>query len=253
MDCKHPNIKSGYEAPYELAWCTHCGYITWCGDGLIPQGAEKSTDYTDWVRAHVRAWSCNAEAAGRGLCERWCGHYGCPAVLVGTTQVPDLAAQPVAPPKRIHKDPVHAFSEGFQSGKAFKDYGWLEGKAGPLPETGWDGHASDCATHNDPAYPNGECDCGAEASEVRLQKPDWTAACEAMRWLNEVEIAQGGTNGPTIKLRAALAALAARVARLEGLLSRAQPSHSHSIKCRDSNSDENCLRCAIDAARKEGT
>ena len=136
MDCKHPNIKSGYEAPYELAWCTHCGYITWCGDGLIPQGAEKSTDYTDWVRAHVRAWACNAEAAGRGLCERWCGHHGCPAVLVGTTQVPDLAA---------------------------------------------------------------------------------------------------------------------RVARLESLLSRAQPSHSHSIKCRDSNSDENCLRCAIDAARKEGT
>lgn len=96
MDCKHPNIKSGYEAPYELAWCTHCGYITWCGDGLLPKGAEKSTDYTDWVRAHVRAWSCNAEAAGRGLCERWCGHHGCPAVLVGTPQVPDLAAQPVA-------------------------------------------------------------------------------------------------------------------------------------------------------------
>lgn len=46
--------------------------------------------------------------------------------------------------------------------------------------------------------------------------------------------------------------LAARVARLEGLLSRAQPSHSHSIKCRDSNSDENCLRCAIDAALAKG-
>ena len=46
--------------------------------------------------------------------------------------------------------------------------------------------------------------------------------------------------------------LAARVEQLEGLLSRAQPSHSHSIKCRDSNSDENCLRCAIDAALAEG-
>ena len=23
-----------------------------------------------------------------------------------------------------------------------------------------DGHASDCATHNEPAYPKGECDCG---------------------------------------------------------------------------------------------
>ena len=107
-----------------------------------------------------------------------------------------------------------------------------------LPETGWDGHASDCATHNDPAYPNGECDCGAEASEVRLQKPDWTAACEAMRWLNEVEIAQGGTNGPTIKLRAALAALeaelaappdlAARVAELEAALRNLLNDTQHS-------------------------
>lgn len=23
-----------------------------------------------------------------------------------------------------------------------------------------DGHWSDCATHNEPAFPNGECDCG---------------------------------------------------------------------------------------------
>ena len=46
--------------------------------------------------------------------------------------------------------------------------------------------------------------------------------------------------------------LAAKVEELEGLLSRAQPSHSHSIKCRDSNSDENCLRCAIDAALAKG-
>ncbi|MFA6125483.1 hypothetical protein [Sphingomonas sp.] len=26
----------------------------------------------------------------------------------------------------------------------------------------WDGHASDCAKHNEPAYPAGECDCGAQ-------------------------------------------------------------------------------------------
>ena len=37
--------------------------------------------------------------------------------------------------------------------------------------------------------------------------PNWTPAAEAMRWLNEVELAQGGANGPTIKLRAALLAL----------------------------------------------
>lgn len=29
--------------------------------------------------------------------------------------------------------------------------------------TGHDGHWSDCATHNEPAYPNGPCDCGGNA------------------------------------------------------------------------------------------
>ena len=37
--------------------------------------------------------------------------------------------------------------------------------------------------------------------------PKWTAADEAMRWLNEVENVQGGANGPTIHLRAAILAL----------------------------------------------
>lgn len=32
--------------------------------------------------------------------------------------------------------------------------------AGPYSQPK-DGHNSDCATHNEPAYPNGECDCGA--------------------------------------------------------------------------------------------
>ena len=53
---------------------------------------------------------------------------------------------------------------------------------------------------------------GAEA-------PQWTAADEAMRWLNEVELAQGGANGPTIKLRAAVLTLARDV---RGALSTAQ-------------------------------
>lgn len=33
-------------------------------------------------------------------------------------------------------------------------------KDGPYNTTSRHGHASDCATHNMPAYPNGECDCG---------------------------------------------------------------------------------------------
>lgn len=39
-------------------------------------------------------------------------------------------------------------------------------------------------------------------------KPAWTATDEAMRWLNEMEMIQGGANGPTIKLRAAIEQLA---------------------------------------------
>ncbi len=45
------------------------------------------------------------------------------------------------------------------------------------------------------------------AQQVAQQEPKWTPADESMRWLNEVELAQGGSNGPTIKLRAALLAL----------------------------------------------
>jgi hypothetical protein len=37
--------------------------------------------------------------------------------------------------------------------------------------------------------------------------PNWTPAAEAMYWLNEVEKMQGGANGLTIKLRAAVVAL----------------------------------------------
>lgn len=29
-----------------------------------------------------------------------------------------------------------------------------------------DNHDSDCATHNEPAYPNGSCDCGASTQEL---------------------------------------------------------------------------------------
>jgi len=33
-----------------------------------------------------------------------------------------------------------------------------------------DNHASDCATHNEPAEPNGACDCGAESGESEFEK-----------------------------------------------------------------------------------
>lgn len=38
-------------------------------------------------------------------------------------------------------------------------------------------------------------------------EPHWSPADEAMFWLNEVERFQGGGNGPTIKLRAAILAI----------------------------------------------
>ena len=46
------------------------------------------------------------------------------------------------------------------------------------------------------------------ASEETMDKaPTWTPAAEAMYWLNEVEKMQGGANGLTFKLRAAVVAL----------------------------------------------
>ena len=41
-------------------------------------------------------------------------------------------------------------------------------------------------------------------SEVSPQKPDWDEACEAMRWLNDIEAMQGGRNGPSIKLQGSI-------------------------------------------------
>lgn len=35
-------------------------------------------------------------------------------------------------------------------------------------------HASDCAVHNEPAYPNGPCDCGAAVSQAADQSGDAT-------------------------------------------------------------------------------
>ena len=37
-------------------------------------------------------------------------------------------------------------------------------------------HKSDCAVHNEPAYPNGPCDCGAEPTEDHLRR-----ACEELK------------------------------------------------------------------------
>jgi hypothetical protein len=43
-----------------------------------------------------------------------------------------------------------------------------EGMGGPA-ENEWDGHASDCSTHNEPANANGPCDCAASSDEM----PRW--------------------------------------------------------------------------------
>ncbi len=45
------------------------------------------------------------------------------------------------------------------------------------------------------------------------RKPIWTGADEEMFWLNEIEKYQGGSNGPTIKLRAAILAAAPQPAQ----------------------------------------
>ena len=63
---------------------------------------------------------------------------------------------------------------------------------------------------------NRECDAadailrtlGLDPEKCRTQE-SLSASSEVMRWLNEVEVAQGGANGPTIKLRAALLAVGA--------------------------------------------
>jgi hypothetical protein len=42
-------------------------------------------------------------------------------------------------------------------------------------------HASDCATHNEPALPNGRCDCGAENPEVLALRRALKSAAAYMR------------------------------------------------------------------------
>lgn len=34
-------------------------------------------------------------------------------------------------------------------------------------------HASDCARHNEPAYPNGPCDCGLSLPHIRMINGRW--------------------------------------------------------------------------------
>ena len=53
-------------------------------------------------------------------------------------------------------------------------------------------------------------------SKAPPQKPDWNAACDAMRWLNDIEALQGGRNGPSIKLRAAIEAMQRDLAAAQG-------------------------------------
>lgn len=55
------------------------------------------------------------------------------------------------------------------------------------------------------------------------EAPTWTPAAEAVYWLNEVEKMQGGGNGLTIKLRAAIAAL---VEPVSATLEAFEPTHT---------------------------
>ena len=49
-------------------------------------------------------------------------------------------------------------------------------------------HASDCAVHNEPAYPNGPCDCGAERmNELIAKLRDYTYTGDS--WITQQEAA----------------------------------------------------------------
>lgn len=75
------------------------------------------------------------------------------------------------------------------------------------------------------------------------EAPKWTPADEAMRWLNEVELVQGGANGPTIKLRAALL----------DLIKDANKSERRAVTYGDIvNSHILAMRAAVVAAKLEG-
>ena len=87
-------------------------------------------------------------------------------------------------------------------------------------------------------------------SEVPPQKPDWNTACEAMRWLNDTEIMQGGRNGPTIKLRSAIEALQAERDALRKAWECAKRQNAHDMLL--SGDEIHQHDAAIDAARKEG-
>ncbi len=60
-------------------------------------------------------------------------------------------------------------------------------------------HLSSCAVHNEPAYPNGPCDCGglcqecAGAGRVSLPVPEATLA--AMQWMQERDGSFSWNNG----------------------------------------------------------
>lgn len=70
--------------------------------------------------------------------------------------------------------------------------------------------------------------------------PEWTPASEAMRWLNEVELVQGGSNGPTIKLRAAISALLDQLASFTPLRAKGVVDADDNLDCWDTNPYEIC-------------
>lgn len=75
------SIISGYNRGYSTVWCTRCGRITWCGDGLLSNSEAKRNDYDEWTRKNVAAFGCQSETGGRTACQSYCGSLNCAVSL----------------------------------------------------------------------------------------------------------------------------------------------------------------------------
>ena len=123
----------------------------------------------------------------------------------------------------------------------------------------WDGHASDCATHNEPASPNGPCDCGAAPAApadvdyggliARLRE----RACHALE--EGTATAQGDArhfNEAATALERQAAQISALTAerdtarsRMRDYITQAEPAESALAAAREENAR---LQTALDAA-----
>jgi hypothetical protein len=84
--CEHKErINRGYQDGYDMAWCSDCGVITWCSDGLISDSQAKRNDRWEWCKRHVEAYVCAREtgtfSAPEKKCNQWCGQSYCSVSL----------------------------------------------------------------------------------------------------------------------------------------------------------------------------